>query len=125
MKKEISLREHIKSIITSFYNKMLEDELMFPFFEEFVKEDTLEHHLNIITDFWEDILLETNNYHQNVLKKHLDKNSFIKFNKQHFSLWLHYFTEAIDTSFYGLKAEIMKNRATSIATVMQLKMNLY
>lgn len=125
MKKEIVSREDVKYIITVFYDKMLNDAVMFPFFEEFVNQGTLENHLDVITDFWEDILFETNKYSQNVLKKHLDKNAFLKFEKQHFNLWLAYFNQTIDQEFEGEKVILMKNRAQSIATVMQLKMNLY
>lgn len=125
MKLEIKSREDIKFIITHFYDKLLNDELMRPFFQEFLLEDTLEEHLEVITSFWEDILFDTTKYHQNVLKKHMDKNRFIKFKKEHFNLWLSYFNETIDANFLGLNAELMKNRAISISTVMQLKMDVF
>ena len=61
----------------------------------------------------------------NVLQKHIDKNMFIKFEKTHFSIWLDYLLSTVDENFTGLKSDLLKNRAQSIATVMQLKMNLY
>jgi len=125
MKPDINSREDIKSIVTLFYDKMISDEVLYPFFEELVKSGKLKHHLNIITDFWEDVLFDTTKYYQNLLKKHLNKNAFVKFKKEHFKLWLYYFKETIDDAFEGLKAVMMKNRAESIATVMQLKMNVY
>lgn len=125
MKPDITSREHIHLIITDFYQKLIKDESTFPFFEDFIKNKTLEKHIDIITDFWEDIIFQTNKYSNNVLQKHLDINNNIKFSKEHFNTWLTYFTDTVDSNFSGLNAELTKNRATSIATVMQVKMNLY
>jgi len=98
---------------------------MIPFFEKIIKENQLEHHLEIITDFWEDILFDGNRYQQNVMQKHLHTNTFVTFKKEHFTIWLSYFSNTIDALFEGENSERMKARAQSIATIMQLKMNLY
>lgn len=125
MKSDISTRKDIKLIITKFYDKLLDDEKMLPFFQEIVNENQLEHHLEIITDFWNDILFDTITYQNNVMQKHLDKNAFVKFQKEHFTIWVSYFFTTIDSFFEGENASRMKARAQSIVTVMQLKMNLY
>ncbi|MDD7913372.1 hypothetical protein [Polaribacter ponticola] len=59
------------------------------------------------------------------MQKHLNKNAFVNFKKEHFTIWMSYFFEVIDKDFEGINALKMKNRANSIATVMQLKMNIY
>ena len=123
--KPISSREDIKYIIVKFYDKLLVDEKMKPFFEDLVLKNELEHHLEIITDFWNDILFDTISYQNNVMQKHLDKNAFVNFTKEHFAIWISYFFQTIDADFCGENANIMKARATSIATVMKLKMNIY
>tara|TARA_R110002072_G_scaffold296509_1_gene468412 strand:- start:7894 stop:8283 length:390 start_codon:yes stop_codon:yes gene_type:complete len=125
MKPDISSRKDIKQIMTKFYDFLLADKTMMPFFEEIVQENQLEHHLEIITDFWNDILFDTNEYQQNVMQKHLQKNAFIRFKKEHFTSWVSYFFKTIDASYTGENSEKMKARAQSIATVMQLKMNLF
>lgn len=125
MKPDITLREHIKFIMTSFYDKLLADEVMFPFFEEIVKHNELEHHLEIITDFWEDLLLQTYKYKNNPMQKHLDFQQKMNFNKIHFDLWLKHLTKTITDNFDGETAHAMKTRANSIAMVMQIKMGLY
>ena len=125
MKPDISSRKDIKQIMTTFYEFLLADETMLPFFEEIIQKNELEHHLEIITDFWNDIVFNTNEYQQNVMQKHLQKNAFIRFKKEHFTSWVSYFFKTIDASFTGENSEKMKARAQSIATVMQLKMNLY
>lgn len=125
MKKDITSRKDIKLIISKFYDKLLSDEKMFPFFEEIVKNNSLEKHLEIIVDFWEDLLFQSYKYKNNPMKKHLDFNKKIKFSKEHFNLWLGYLYQSISETFSGEIATTMKTRAQSIATVMQLKMNLY
>lgn len=125
MKQGIFSRKDIKQLIIKFYDKLLVDEKMIPFFIAIVKENQLEHHLEIITDFWNDIIFDTVSYSNNVMQKHLDKNAFIRFKKEHFTLWVSYFLETIDTYFIGENSERMKSRALSIAMVMQLKLNLY
>jgi len=125
MKKDITTRDEIYFIIDEFYKKLLADATMYPFFEEIVKQQHLENHINTITDFWQDILFYTNVYHNNVMKKHMDFHQKIPFKKEHFTIWLTYLKETIDTYFEGQNANNMKDRATSIAIVMQVKMNVY
>tara|TARA_R110002124_G_scaffold55559_1_gene156986 strand:+ start:974 stop:1354 length:381 start_codon:yes stop_codon:yes gene_type:complete len=125
MKKDISSREDIHFIITEFYKKLISDSEMLPFFEKIVQQNHLEKHIDIITDFWQDILLYTNTYNNNVLQKHLDFNKKVRFKKEHFTKWLGYLTTTINASFEGQVAQNMKDRANSIAMVMQVKFKLY
>jgi len=125
MKLDISSRKDIKLIITKFYELLLVDENMIPFFEDIVVQNQLEEHIEIITDFWSDLLFDTNSYANNVMKKHVDKNVFVAFKKVHFTIWISYLFETIDAYFEGENAVNMKNRASSIATVMELKMGVY
>jgi len=60
-----------------------------------------------------------------VLQKHLDFNKNILFKKEHFNKWLFYLNSTIDASFKGQVAQNMKDRANSIAMVMQVKFKLY
>lgn len=125
MKPDISSKKDIKHIITKFYDQLLVDEKMIPFFKDIVAENQLEHHIDVISDFWNDIIFDTMTYSNNVMQKHLDKNVFVTFKKEHFTLWVSYFFNTIDTYFKGGNCERMKSRAQSIATVMQLKLHLY
>jgi hemoglobin len=122
---DIVARKDIRLIITKFYDKLLADKKMLPFFEEIVSNHQLNHHLEIITDFSNDILFDTITYNNNVMQKHVNKNTFINFRKEHFAIWISYFIETIATFFEGKNSEKMKTRAQSIAVVMQLKMNIY
>lgn len=125
MKKDIATRADIKLIITKFYDRLLADKKMFPFFEEIIVKNHLEKHLELITDFWEDMLLYSHKYKNNPMQKHIDFAKKIPFSKNDFTLWLQHLNSSIDDFFDGENAHIMKTRAQSIATVMQLKLNLY
>lgn len=125
MKSDISSRADIKIIITLFYDKMLKDKIMLPFFKEIVAQKHLEKHLEIITDFWEDLLLQSYKYKNNPMQKHLDFAKKMPFNKKHFELWLKYLHSTIDENYKGQVSHNMKTKAQSIATIMQLKLNLF
>lgn len=125
MKTDITTQKDILFVISTFYDKLLNDEKMKPFFSDLVENNQLAQHLDSITNFWSDILFQTQTYSQNVMQKHIDKNTFVRFKKEHFSIWISYFTKTIDGYFKGENTERMKSRALSIATMMQVKMNLY
>ena len=125
MKKDISSRKDIHFIITEFYKKLTADAEMHPFFDEIVKQNHLEQHIDVIADFWQDILLHTNSYKNNVLQKHLDFDKKVRFKKEHFAKWLLFLTTTINDAFEGQNAQNMIDRANSIAMVMQVKFKLY
>ena len=122
MKHDIETREDINLLITQFYSKLLEDETVKHFFEDIIADDKLKHHIEIIVDFWEDILLNTVKYGRNTMKPHLDLNKKKPFIATHFDTWLQHFNTTIDANFKGKKVELAKTRALSIATVMKIKM---
>lgn len=125
MKKDITSREEIHFIITEFYKKLISDEEMLPFFKEIVEKNHLKKHIDVIADFWSDILLYTSTYSNNVLQKHLDFDKKVTFKKRHFDKWLLFLKTTINDSFEGQNAQNMKDRASSIAMVMQVKFKLY
>jgi hemoglobin len=125
MMTDIQSRNDLEKIIALFYQQLTQDEFMYPFFQEIVEENTLESHLSVIVDFWEDILFHTHNYRNNPMQKHLDFHKKMKFSKEHFQRWLSYLNRTIDDHYQGSTSHAMKTRAASIAMVMQTKMNLY
>ena len=125
MKTDILSRNDIHFIIADFYKKLVIDKTMVPLFKDIVEQDQLEPHIDIINDFWEDLLFQTYKYKNNPMQKHLDFHQKMSFTKKHFDLWLQYLSSTIDANFRGINSENMKTRALSIANVMQVKMNLY
>ncbi len=122
MKNDIKTRDDIHLVISQFYTKILNDEIIKHFFEELIQHQKLEHHLEVIVDFWEDIILNTVKYGRNTMKPHLNLNKQKPFSAQHFDTWIGHFNTTIDSNFKGEKAELAKTRALSIATVMKIKM---
>ena len=125
MKTDILSRNDIYFVIADFYKKLVKDKTMVPLFKDIVEQDQLEPHIDIINDFWEDLLFQTYKYKNNTMQKHLDFHQKMSFTKKHFDLWLQYLSSTIDANFRGINSENMKTRALSIANVMQVKMNLY
>lgn len=122
MKRDIETRDDIETMLYTFYRKAFADELIGYFFKEVVPLD-LNVHIPVITDFWESILFNKQNYRKNVMAihKHISDRSTIR--KQHLDRWFKLFSETITEEFEGDKAELMKQRARSIATLMEIRFN--
>ena len=120
MKKDIANREDIDLLMNVFYTKLLEDNSINYIFNDVVKIN-METHLPVIADFWESLLFNRNIYYNNPMKIHLDIQNKTPLLKHHFDTWLGYFNSAVDELFEGSMALKAKERALSIATVMQIK----
>ncbi|SEM01011.1 hemoglobin [Aquimarina amphilecti] len=118
--RDIKDRKDIEQILWAFYKKALKDSNIGVFFTEIVKVN-LETHMPHISDFWEQQLFYSGNYKKNVLQIHQNLHLKKAMEKIHFDIWLALFTTVVDNNFNGEKAELMKTRALSIATVIQLK----
>jgi len=90
------------------------------FFTE-IAQINLKEHLPHICDFWEQQLFYSGNYKKNVLQIHQELHIKKTLQKIHFDRWLHLFDTTIDQNFSGTLANLMKIRALSIATVIQMK----
>lgn len=121
---DISCRADIELIIEKFYDKLLVDDLVGYLFTEVV-ELNLKKHLPTLVDFWEDQLLGTNKYAGNPMRVHMNLHLKEPLKKEHFDRWLQHFDQTIDAHFEGQKAHLCKERALSIATVMQIKIAQY
>ena len=119
MKLTLEKREHIIAIVDSFYEKVRADELIGPIFNDLANIDWSEH-LPKLYNFWEDLILGTDNYSGRPFPPHT------KFNlkPEHFEKWLALFTETIDQNYSGLKAEEMKARAYRIAYNFSLNLGI-
>ncbi|MEP6583812.1 MAG: group III truncated hemoglobin [Ginsengibacter sp.] len=120
MKEDIASRKDIDLLMNVFYGKLLEDGSINYIFTEVMKIH-IETHLPVIADFWESILLNKNIYHNNPMKIHMDIQNKTPLQKHHFDTWLGYFNSTVDELFDGTVAQVAKERALSIATVMQIK----
>jgi hemoglobin len=122
MKKDITSRDDLLLLMTKFYEKLLSDKTISYLFTDIAKID-LEHHLPVLVDFWDSVLFQSDTYRKNAMQPHINLHQKSPLQKHHFTTWLGYFKETVDELFEGEKAFMAKERATSIATIMQIKMH--
>ena len=118
---DIDSRGDLYKVVQLFYQKLFDDDDMKPFFIKFYQQENLEKHLNVLVDFWDSVLFHSGVYTKNAMQPHFIKHKETPFKKIHFEKWILLFCSSIDELFTGQNAEVIKNRAQSIATVMQLK----
>ncbi len=121
MKKDLATRADLEQLLQQFYTTLLEDPGMYHIFINIADID-LPTHLPSIVDFWEQALLQGKGYERNVLKLHTDLHQQIPLTAAHFQHWLTVFEATVDTLFEGIVAQKAKNRAQSVALVIQSKL---
>lgn len=119
-KKDITNREDLLLLMKVFYKKLLGDDSINYLFTDIAKID-LTRHLPVLVDFWDTILFQSNTYQKNAMQPHLSLHQKSPLQNHHFETWLSHFKTSVDELFSGDNAFIIKERATSIATVMQIK----
>ena len=119
-KRDIENRDDLLQLMQSFYKKLLADNSINYLFTEVAKID-LTHHFPVLVDFWDAVLFQSGTYQKNAMQPHIALHQKSPLLKHHFETWLRYFKESVDEQFLGDNAFIIKERATSIATVMQIK----
>lgn len=120
MKKDIERIEDIKLLIDHFYKRVIEDPLIGHIFTTSIKVNW-EKHLPVMYSFWENALFYTGTYAGNPMVLHQRIHQVVHLTTQHFDRWILLFTATVDNLFEGEKAELAKQRAISIATVMKIK----
>jgi hemoglobin len=120
MKKDIESRDDLLLLMQEFYKKLLADDSINYLFTEVAKVN-LHHHFPVLVDFWDSVIFQSGTYQKNAMQPHLALHHKSPLAKHHFDTWLGYFKETVDELFDGQNAFVIKERATSIATVMQIK----
>ena len=111
---DIKTKEDITLFVHSFYDDVLKDELIGPFFRNL----NFEHHMPKMIHFWSFVLLDEAGYKTDVTQKHLR----MKISEEHFDRWIALFNATIDSLFTGEKAELAKQRAFVIRWTVEAKM---
>jgi len=120
MKKDIASRKDIELLVNAFYTKVkLDPDIGFIFTD--VAQVNWEKHLPVMYDFFENMLFYTGSYTGNPMELHKHVNRLFPLTKTHFEKWNHLFCNAVDELFEGTTAGLVKQRAKSISTVMQIK----
>lgn len=113
--KQLETPSDIHQLVSTFYDKVLQDEQLAPFFQKL----DFSAHLPQMERFWRFALLSEEGYTTNVTEKHLK----MPLQKQHFDRWLALFNETIDELFEGELAQQAKQRAAVIGWTINSKMN--
>lgn len=120
--RELTDRSDIDFLIRDFYARLMVDPEIGKFFTEVVVID-LEGHVPRIVDFWESILFGSIDYQGDPMAVHMRLNDRSPLLAEHFDVWLLHFDACVDEWFTGENAERAKQRAHSIATIMQIKLS--
>jgi hemoglobin len=119
--KDITSRADIELLINTFYEKVRADQLIGPIFNDIANVDW-PHHLPIMYDFWESMLLDTGVYTRNAMEPHFRLNEKVPLLPEHFARWISIFESTVQQLFEGDKASLAITRARSIKGIMELKM---
>lgn len=119
MKTDIKDEQDIKLLVDTFYDHVNGDDLLGPIFNGFAQVHW-DHHLPIMYSFWSSVLFGTMAYKGQPFPKHMR----LPVERQHFARWVELFTMTVDSLFEGEKAQEIKQKASSIAQVFQMKMGL-
>ncbi len=119
MKEDISDQNDIKLLVDSFYDKVNQDELLSPIFND-LRQVNWETHLPIMYRFWGSILLGEASYSGQPFPKHRD----LPVSEEHFNRWKQLFSETVDEHFIGKNANEAKFRAETIAGIFWGKIKM-
>ena len=123
-KKDIESKEDVFLLVTEFYKKVRQDDVLGPFFNRVITD--WDAHLERLTVFWESSLFMTKKlderYLGNPLAVHIkvDQENDNAITQVHFGLWMNLWFATLDELFEGEVAENAKNRARKMGTFMYM-----
>ena len=119
-KKDILRLEDIKLLVDTFYNKVREDNLIGPIFNERIQNRWPEH-LSKMYTFWQTVLLGEHTYYGSPFPPHAQ----LPVDQIHFKRWLALFAETLNELFSGEVANEAIWRANKMAVMFQYKIEHY
>ena len=109
-------RENIEIMVMNFYRRVLQDDLVGPFFTAKLGDDmTNEHwepHLKLLIDFWASIALNDASYRGNPFAPHMYLGEL---SSEVFEQWLKLFYATLDEVYEPQAADQFKERSSIIA----------
>lgn len=117
---DISNIEDIKLLVNTFYEKVQNDDLIGPIFNEKMTGRWPEH-LEKMYRFWQTLLLEEHTYSGSPFPPHKQ----LPVNQSHFDRWMEIFTGTVDSLFVGKLAEEAKIRAGNMAYMFNYKIEYF
>src|SRR3954468_8371854 len=116
MKTDIRNKQDIIQLVNTFYDKVKQDAVIGHFFTEVMKVNW-DKHLPKMYNFWDNVVFYTNNYSGNPMQIHKDIHALHALTGTDFKQWYTLFAATVDELFEGDNAELIKQRARSVATI--------
>ncbi len=115
---EITSRADIVRLVDAFYDRVREDEILGPIFNDVARVDW-DVHLPKMYDFWESVLFGKAAFKGAPLPVHLALSRRVALTGDDFERWISLFHATVDSLFAGPLAAEAKIRAWRCAAVMQ------
>jgi hemoglobin len=119
-RKDIMTLEDIKTLVNAFYEKVRQDELLAPIFNERI-QNRWPQHLEKMYAFWQTVLLDERTYYGSPFPPHAQ----LPINRSHFERWTGLFNSTVDALFEGEKAKEAKWRAGKMAEMFESKIEYH
>ncbi len=116
--KDIQGREDVFVLVSGFYKKIQQDEVLGPIFNNHITIKQWPEHIEKLTDFWVTALFGKACFKGNPAQVHkkVDQNLNHSISQIHFGKWLQLWFETIDKLYEGNIAQRAKDAARKMAT---------
>lgn len=120
MKKDIENLHDIKQLVDQFYQRVQNNDLIGPIFQERI-QDRWPEHLQQMYRFWQTVLLDEHTYSGRPFPPHAQ----LPVSQEHFQTWLDLFTFTVDQLHQGPVADQAKWRAQKMANMFLNKIEYF
>lgn len=117
---DILTLEDVKTLVDTFYDKIRNDALLSPIFNERI-QDRWPEHLEKMYRFWQTVLLDEQTYSGSPFPPHAK----LPVDHSHFKEWMTLFTQTVNELFSGQKATEAIWRAEKMAQMFEFKIEHY
>lgn len=114
-------KEHIRCLVNHFYQKVQQDELLGPVFNKVVRVNWDEH-IPLLCQFWNSVMLKTNEYHGNAYQKHVELKKLTTLNEEQVQRWLFLFNQEAINHLPNEAAHAIISKAALIAESLKFGM---
>lgn len=114
-------KAHIEQLVTHFYQRVQKDDLLGPVFNDIAKVDW-EHHIPLLCQFWNSIMLKTHEYHGSAYMKHVLIGQQTDIQETHFTRWLKLFRQEAKKHLPAQAAAEIIQRAELIGNSLKFGM---
>jgi hemoglobin len=119
---DIAGRAEIEALVNEFYQRVQQDEMLGPIFNDVAHIDWSAH-LPKMYAFWETVLFRSGGYTGNPLGAHAKLVPLTNMGKDRFDRWLEMFRGTVDDLFSGENADHIKRCAEDMANVIHSRIN--